>query len=248
MSEERTHIDYLQKAAMYDMLAQFYKYTAPNLHIHYYLKHVKYMNKALYIMRNHSQEEAMVRFVHTSYDSPEVDIYINGQRAVRELGFKSASNAHSLKAGKYHIDIYPAGNLVDSILNKTITVEPGKSYTLPAIDSVKKMRLLMFENHPEVPANEAKVRFIHLSQDTKGLDIAVKDRDVIFPNISYKQATEYLGLTPMTVDLEVREAGSRMVLLPMPKVQFKVNESYTIVFVGGLKEEPELQFITLKDE
>jgi hypothetical protein len=109
------------------------------------------------------------------------------------------------------------------------------------------MRLLVYHNQSEVPANEAKVRFIHLSPDTSALDIAVKDRDVIFPKVSYKQATEYLPLSPMTVDLEAREAGSKNVILPMPKVHFKANETYSIVFVGQSNGEPALQTIVIKE-
>jgi len=250
MSEERTHPDYLQKAAMYDLLAQFYKYSFPNLHMHYYLKHVEYMNKAMNFMRTNPQAvqgEATVRVLHTSPDSPNVDIYIDGHRVIRNLPFNNVSNYLSLKAGKHHIDIYPTGNMVDSVLNKKITVEPGKSYTLAAIDSVKKMRLLVFQNKPIVPANESKVRFINLSLDSTPIDIAVKDRDVVFPKVSYKQATDYLGLTPMTVDFEIREADTKNVLLPMTRVQFLPNESYTIVFVGLTNNEPAFQFIKIKD-
>jgi hypothetical protein len=250
MSEKRTYSDYLQKAAMYDMLAQFYKYSNPNLHMHYYLKHFKYMNKANNWMRVNAspiQEEARIRVLHTSHDAINVDIYINGSRMIKDLPFKHVSNFLALKAGKYHIDIYPSGNMVDSVLNKSISVESGKSYTLATIDHSKKMRLLIYPNQPEVPANEAKVRFIHLSQDSPVMDIAVKDRDVIFPNVSYKQSTEYLGLTPMTVDLETREAGTRNIILPLPKVQFKANEAYTVVFLGLTQDKPELEAIILRD-
>jgi len=250
MSETRNQADYLQKAAMYDLLAQYYKYTSPNLHMHFYLKHFKYMNKAMNIMRTNSkiqQGEAKVRLLHTSHDAPNVDMYINGKRVVMDLPFKHVSQELSLNPGKHHIDIYPAGNMVDSVLNKKITVEAGKSYTLTTIDTVKKMRLLIYLNQPEVPLNEAKVRFIHLSPDTLPLDIAVKDRDVIFHRVSYKQATDYLGLTPMTVDLEVRMAGSKEIVLPMSKVQFKTNESYTIVFLGLSNGTPEFQFISIKN-
>jgi Domain of unknown function (DUF4397) len=158
-----------------------------------------------------------------------------------------ASNYLALKPGKHHIDIYPTGNSVDSVLNKRITIEPGKSYTLAAIDSVKKMRLLPYLNQPEVPPNESKIRFLHLSPDTGSLDIAVKDRDVVFPNLSYKQATDYLGIMPMTVDLEVREAGTKNVVLPMPKAQFRPNETYTIVLIGLSKGDPAFQAMILKD-
>jgi Domain of unknown function (DUF4397) len=248
MSGNRNHSDYLQRAAMYDLLAHNFKYSNPNLHMHYYLKHLKYMNKAM-MMRNiqQNQTDGRVRFLHTSPDSPDIDIYINGQMQVKRLPFRVASNYLALKPGKHHIDIYPTGNSVDSVLNKRITIEPGKSYTLAAIDSVKKMRLLPYLTQPEVPPNESKIRFLHLSSDTGALDIAVKDRDVVFPNVSYKQATDYLGIMPMTVDLEVREAGTKNVILPLPKTQFRPNETYTIVLLGLTKGEPSFQAMILKD-
>jgi hypothetical protein len=166
---------------------------------------------------------------------------------VKRLPFRVASNYLPVKPGKYHIDIYPTGNSVDSILNKKITVEPDKSYTLAIIDPVKKMRLLPYLNQPEVPMNESKIRFLHLSADTGALDMAVKDRDVVFPNISYKQTTDYLGIMPMTVDLEVREAGTKTIVLQMPKAQFRPNETYTIVLIGLSKEDPALQAMIVKD-
>lgn len=248
MYRNRNQSDYLQRAAMYDLLAHNFKYSNPKLHMHYYLKHLKYMNKAR-MERNiqQSQTEGKVRFLHTSPDAPDVDIYINGKMQVKRLPFKVASNYLALKPGKYHVDIYPTGNSIDSVLNKRITVEPGKTYTLAAIDSVKKMRLLPYVNQPLVPPNESKIRFLHLSPDTGALDFAVKDRDVVFPNISYKQVTDYLGIMPMTVDLEIREAGTKNVVLSLPKAQFRPNETYTIVLMGRSKEEPALQAMIMKD-
>src|SRR4051794_7752967 len=159
MSENRNQTDFLQIAAMYDLLAQVYKYTNPSLHMHFYLKHYKYINKAMNLMRSPAQVSpgnAQVRFLHTSTDSPNVDVYVNGSRVIKDLAFKQVSQFLTLKAGKYHIDIYPAGNMVETVLNKNITIEDGNSYTLTIIDSVKKMRLLVYLNQPEVPVNEAK--------------------------------------------------------------------------------------------
>lgn len=246
MSETRNKMDDLQKAAMYDSLAQFYKYTNPNYYMHYYFKHLHYMNKAMYTRRTQPQL-AKIRVLHTSYDSSNIDFYLNGKRVIRDLPFKNVSSDLALQPGKYHVDIYPAGNMTDSVLNKKITVEAGKSYTLTTIDTMKKMRLLMFENRPQVHPNEAKFRVIHLSAETPTLDIAVKNRDIIFPKLTYKQATDYLGLTPMTIDIEAREAGTKNVLLEIPKLQFRSSKSYTILLTGPTKEEPRLMFISMED-
>ncbi len=228
---------------MYDLLAQYYKYSHPNLHIYYYLKHIKNMNKALQMRNNQHQPlaDSMVRFLHTSPDAPNFDIYINGQLTLKNLPFKQISTYFSLKAGKYHIDIYPTGNMVESVLNKKITVETGKSYTLAAIDPVNKLRLLAYHTEPVVPANESKIRFIHLAKDIEPVDFAVKDRDVVFPNVAYKKASDYLGITPMTVDLELREAGTKNVTLSIPKAQFMPNQAYSIILI--YKDHPEIIFI-----
>jgi hypothetical protein len=245
MTSNRNVSDYLQKASIYDSLAQYYKYTHPNLHIYYYLKHLHNVNKALQ-MRNNQQQplaDAMVRFLHTSPDAPNIDIYINGQLTLKNLPFKQISTYLPLKAGKYHIDIYPTGNMVDSVLNKKITVEPGMFYTLAAIEPVNKLRLLIYNTEPAVPTNESKIRFIHLARDVQPLDFAVKDRDVVFPNVPYKKTSEYLGLTPMTVDLELREAGTKNVTVSMPKAQFMPNSTYSIILIS--KDHPEV--LVIKD-
>ena len=94
MSEKRTHTDYLQKAAMYELLAQFYKYSSPNLHMQYYLKHLKYMNKALNFMRTNPQPKHLDTkgpFSSQLPDSPNIDVYIDGKRTIKDLPFKNVS-------------------------------------------------------------------------------------------------------------------------------------------------------------
>lgn len=250
MSQNRNQKYYFQKAGMYDLLANYYKYLDPNKHIAYYQKHLKYMNFALQFMRTsmipehhvHAQS-AKVRFVHASLDASNVDIYVNGIRILRDFPYKDMSNYISLPAGKYQIDIYPAGNMVSTILSRKVTVNQGRHYTLIFTGEVKKLKWVVLEDIPAVPRGETKIRFIHLSHDTPALDIAVKNRDVIFSNIGFRQHTNYLGLFPMTVNLEARIAGSVNIVLSMPQVQLEPNIAYTILIVGSSVNEHGLEAI-----
>ncbi|WP_044022124.1 DUF4397 domain-containing protein [Bacillus sp. SG-1] len=238
---------YLQKAAMYDLLSMYYKYSDPRLHIHYYHKHLKNMQKAIYGTRDRQQSRpAQVRVLHAVPDAPNVDVYVNGTKALGNLAFKDISEFMALPAGKYHIDIYPAGTSVSTVISKRVTVESGKIYTLAAVGKGNKLQLLPFITDPFVPSGETKVRFIHLSPNAPAVDIAVKKGDVIFPKVSFKQATDYLGLTPMTVNLEVRAAGTKDVALALPNVALKPNQAYTIFAVGLLGETPELEVLMVK--
>ena len=241
--------DYLTKAAMYDLLSGYYKYTDPSMHIHYYRKHLKYMRLAMQAQRadmTTSAQPSYVRVLHAVPDAPNVDVYVNGNRVLRDVAFKDVSDYLSLPAGKYHIDVYPAGTSVTTVISKKVKIDPGKIYTLAAVGSLNKMQLLPYIDDPTVPNGETKVKFIHLSPDAPAVDIAVKGGDVIFPDVSYKQATDYLGLTPMTVNLEARVAGSKNSVLSVPNVKLNPNQAYTIVAVGLANGSPELEAIMLK--
>jgi hypothetical protein len=191
--------------------------------------------------------EAKIRFLHASLDAPKIDIFVNHNCISTNVHYKKITEYVFLPKGELQIDLYPSGNKVNSFISEKITVEPGKSYTLAFIGKINSFRLIPYLNQPDVPIGEAKIRFLHLTPDAPPLDIAVKNRDVVFPNVLYEKGTDYLGLTPMTIDLEVREFGTKNVILPMPKSRFLPNETYTIILVGFIKEGPEIEALFIKD-
>ncbi len=192
------------------------------------------------------EPHASVRFLHLSIESPNVDIYINSMKVISNMQVKQVSKYLPLPRGQYFIDIYPAENQVSTILSKKITIHSGKVYTLPIIGMDNKFRMLSIEDQPNVPHGESKVRFIHLSPFTQPLDLAVVKGDVVFPKISFKNATGYLGLTPMTVNLEIREAGTKQVLFPLHNLQVKENQVYSIIAAGGIRGESSFETLMLK--
>ncbi|WP_053363875.1 DUF4397 domain-containing protein [Bacillus sp. FJAT-27251] len=119
--------------------------------------------------------------------------------------------------------------------NRTENLElsSGKFYTLAVARSRGTGKLLIFEDEPGVPAGEAKIRFIHLYPQEKELDIAVKKRDVIFPDVQYGQSTPYLGITPMSLELEARKPGAKGSAIALPLLTFEHDTAYTIVLAEG---------------
>ena len=247
----RNQNDYLQKAAIYDLLANYYKYLNPSLHVMYYHKHLRNLNRAVQLMRAPSVTESpstpsMVRFLHGSPGVENVDIYVNGNRVLRDFSYKSNSSHMQLQPGKYQIDIYRAGDSVSTVISKKISVEPGRIYTAAIAGPANNLRLLTFEDSPQTPVGETKARFIHLSPDAPAVDIAGRNGDVIFPNVSYKQATTYLALTPMTVTLEAKVAGTKNTVVTIPDVKLEPNNAYTIVAVGTAKGDPPIEVLILQ--
>jgi len=249
----QNHQDYLRMAEMYDQLADYNKYVNPNKYIAYYQQHLQFMNLASESMRKFEVSEqqrlaalqAKIRIVHASFKTPKVDIYINGIRVLKDFAHKDVSNYLSLSAGKYQIDIYPAGNMVSTVLSRKIIIEQGKPYTFIFSGDEKKIKWLSVEDDYRLPRNETKVRFIHLAESTPSFDIAVKGRDIIFPQLSYRKHTNYLGLSPMTVDLEARISGSSDVVLPLPQVQLKPNSVYSVIIIDSAESVPNLEAIII---
>ncbi|MEK3853526.1 DUF4397 domain-containing protein [Cytobacillus sp. FSL H8-0458] len=256
MPAERNQQWYLQKAAKYDLLAQYFKYIDAAQHIAYYHKHLHCLNQAFRMMRTnnpvpsaevHQGQQARVRMFHGSPNAGPIDIYINGTRILKDFSYKEASGYAALPAGSHQIDIYPAGSMVSTLLSRKITAAADNIYTIAAAGNAANLKLVILEIQPEVPAGETKVRFAHLSHEAPAVDIAVKNRDVVFPNIAFRQASKYMALTPMTVDLEARVAGTPNEVLSIPRMQFKADQAYTLLAVGSVAKEPELEAIIITD-
>lgn len=242
--------NYFEKASMYGLLADYYKYSNPTLHIYYYKKHVNNLQKAIASQRSDVNPTtnvipAKVRLLHAAPDAPNVDVYVNGTRILKDFPYKKVTDYLNLPKGKYQIDIYPTGNLVSTVISKKVDVDNNKFYTLAAAGSGKNLKLLTFEDNTDVPNGESKVRFIHLSPDTPPVDIAVKNADVVFRNVSFRKASNYLGVTPMNVDLETRLTGTDKVVLSLPNVNLQPNTAYSIYAIGFENREPELDALIL---
>lgn len=187
------------------------------------------------MLKKDLHKKANIRFLQAVYNTQFFDIFVNKEIVAKRLPFQKESNYISLLPGTYTIEIFSSKDPVQRLLSTNIIIKSGNFYTLAAVKKREAAELFIISNMPNVPFGEAKMRFLHLAPELPAIDLAVKDRDVVFPNVSFQQVTDYLGLTPMTVDLELRIAGSKQVLLPMPKLKFKANEAYTIVLFGSEK-------------
>lgn len=243
---------YAHKALMYDMLACYYKYVDPAKHVMYYQKHLKALQQFMSVGQHghrdqHSQQMnpgmSNVRILHASPDAPSVDIYLNGKVTLKNVKYKQFSDYLQLPAGNYRIDIFPTGNQSRPVLSEMFILMPAITYTIAASGRASNLKLLPVIDQPFISAGETKVRFVHLSPDAPAIDIAVKDGDVLFKNMSFMEATNFLSVSPIKVDLEVRVAGTNSVVLTVPKVQLKADRAYSMFAVGFVNGTPSLDVI-----
>jgi hypothetical protein len=222
--------NYLSKAAMYQEIADFYKYRNPSLHIYFYLLHIKNLNKESQriLTTYHSQLlPAQLRIFQADKINQKLDIFLDGAPFITNHSCSDMYHYLLVPPGKHQIKINVAGKTSQQLLKKTMYFATGRYYTLVTTNDSRNQRLLALEDQPAVPKGEAKIRFLHLSPKEQEIDIAVKNRDVIFPKINYCSATHYLGVTPMKLELETRNSRTNEVIFHLPILSLEPNTAYT---------------------
>ena len=187
--------------------------------------------------------EAMVRVIHASPDAPAVDVYVDGEAVVEGAEYKQATDYMALPAGDHEIEVFPAGENGEGepVISQSVTLEEGMKYSAAAVGKLDGISLWALGDDMEASEGKAKVRVVHASPDAPNVDVAVKDGDVLFSDVAFKSTSDYAEVDPMTVDLEVRPAGSEDVVLEIPGVELKEGYVYSVYAIGLVEGEPTLE-------
>ncbi len=179
-------------------------------------------------------DKAMVRALHASPDAPAVDVYVNDAKVLSDVTFKTLSDYLELDAGSYTVAIKAAGT--DTVVASIdATVDAGMKYTIAAIGMLKDIKLTAFVDDGATSADEAKLRVVHLSPDTGGVDVALAGQSAAeapVKDLAYPNATDYLALPAGTYDFEVRPTGTTTVALDLPGTALEAGTNYTVFAVG----------------
>ncbi|WP_270182616.1 DUF4397 domain-containing protein [Alkalihalobacillus sp. CinArs1] len=193
--------------------------------------------------------EAMVRVIHASPDAPAVDVYVDGEAVVEGAEYKQATDYMALPAGDHKIEVFPAGENGegDPVIIQNVTLEEGMKYSAAAVGKLDGISLWALGDDAKASEGKAKVRVVHASPDAPNVDVAVKDGDVLFSDVAFKSTSDYAEVDPMTVDLEVRPAGSEDVVLEIPGVELKEGYVYSVYAIGLVEGEQPLEAWPLVD-
>ncbi|WP_157663778.1 DUF4397 domain-containing protein [Sutcliffiella horikoshii] len=235
-------------AGQYQLLADYYKYIDPQRHIYFYHMHYFHLQQWVNSIQEppkrnpEASVSSRLRVLHASPGTAAVDVHVNNNPRWTDLRYTNSSSYVEIKPTNIKIEIFQSG---EKLSEGTLQASTGKSFTVAIAGTRDSLQLIPVEDDPSIPQSESKLRFWHLSPDAPSVDIGVKKGDVVFSDIPYTGISDYLGLTPMTVDLEVRIAGTKDIVLPLNRVSLKPDVSYTIVAVGLVNNRPPLEAIFL---
>lgn len=185
-----------------------------------------------------AQGNAKVRVVHASPDAPAVDVYVNGNRALANVPFFTASDYLDLPGGSYDIKVTPAGDANTAVIDaKGVTIEGGKAYTIAATGKLAEIQpTVLVDNLAAPAAGKAHVRVIHASPDAPAVDIKLKGGATLIPGLAFPNASDYLPVDAGSYDIVVTPAGTDTVAIDLSGTALEAGKIYDVFAVGLLAD------------
>lgn len=159
---------------------------------------------------------ARTQFIHNSPE-PTVDVYINGDLAVDNFGFRTATPFLYLPAGvDLDVAVAPENSTSanDAIANFSVNFDNGKTYTVMAGgivgDPDNPFTLYVNDAAREFASNPDLFEFnvAHGSPDAPAVDVVERFAGSLFENVAFGDFTDYIGVTPDLYFIDIKPAGS----------------------------------------
>lgn len=179
---------------------------------------------------------AKVRVIHASPDAPAVDIWVDGQAALRGVAFPAISDYLDVPAGAHKIVVAPAGQgEAAAVITANPTLEAGMAYTVAAVGPVASIKGQIFNDNLAAPAaGKAHVRVIHASPDAPGVAVKVAGGPTLIQSLEFPNASDYLPVDAGSYNLQVTPAGGDAVVIDIPNTALTAGTIYDVVAVGQL--------------
>lgn len=174
---------------------------------------------------------ACFRILHASPDAPNLDVYVNRTRVANNLAYTQFSARRwCIAATVVLVRAFSANadpNITPPLVSANVNLAIDRSYVIAIANRVQQLQVVALENPALPPAGQFSLRLAHLAVDVGGVDLAVTGGPVWLFNVVFPTAqatTQPAG----TYTLEVRQAGTPNVLLPLGTVTFRSRERQTV--------------------
>ena len=185
---------------------------------------------------------AKVRAFHNSPDTPAVDIYVNGAKALSGVTYGTLSGYLEVPRGTYNVQVKVAPSTAGDPAALEADVRLGaRPTTIAAIGSLTgdgaALQLKVLRDRDTYSRHLTRLRVAHTSPDAPAVDIQVRLAGRwcrIVRNLEFGEATGYLVLPAWSYRLRIVAAGTNTVVKDLGKVRLKGSTSYTAWAVGFL--------------
>jgi hypothetical protein len=176
---------------------------------------------------------AYARFMHGAPGTSNFDVYAGGRRLYSNLNYGMYSDYLYIPDGLNQLALYPAGSLVNPLVNSSIALTPGGYYTFALSGFPGGVTMLPLpEQLPAISPGQSYIRVVHLSPNAPNMDISLPDGTVLFGNVGYNARTGYVALSPGAYSLLVSPTGTNQVIMTIPSLSLAPGATYTVALLG----------------
>lgn len=203
---------------------------------------------------------SFVRLAHFSPDAPAVDIYIDGDVAVQELGYPDVTGFVQLPAGAYNIAVAPAGTSVDEALIADEYAFAAETWaTVAVVGSLENETLapaIFTSDYSDIPADDdAQIRVFHAIEGAPAVDVLTDDATLLNglvyvgpQSIDTEDGNATLTVPADTYTLMLTETGNpENVLFTLEDITFEGGMFYLMAAVGT-PDDPDITLIEISPE
>ncbi|WP_435157628.1 DUF4397 domain-containing protein [Haladaptatus sp. DFWS20] len=151
---------------------------------------------------------AKVRVAHASPDAPNVDVWVDGSKALSDVPFKTVSDYLDVPTGTRTVKITAAGDPSTVAFEGDLTLE-AMTYTVAAVGELTsedtEFKPWVLQDDTSTTEGKARVRLVHAAPDAPAVDVTVMDGETtLFDGVAYGESSDYLEVEPGQYTLEVR--------------------------------------------
>ncbi|MFV0607161.1 MAG: DUF4397 domain-containing protein [Niabella sp.] len=182
-------------------------------------------------------DAAVLTVVHGSPMSPRLDFALDSNR-LRLYNFSYTKYLYNQLAytGNRTLSVYKYGEDI-KLLNKQITLEKDKNYTLFIVDSLQNIDAVLLQNATRsAEGDSVRIKFANMCPDVASMDFYIKgDAAPFATNVSYKDAADFMSVKAgYDQVIEVTQAGQTAVLAASLPINLSRGNIYTI-WTSGFK-------------
>lgn len=190
------------------------------------------------------QNFSYIRFLHAVPGAPAVDVYANESLIARGLSYRGFTEYLQVVPGIYSIQIFAAGTTGPTILDTVVEVPVQSIITAAVAGMLPNIGVrAFFEPILPIPPGKLYLRFANLVPDSTGADLTLSDGTILFEDVSFGTATNYISIFPGIYAFNVKQSGTDTNLLYVPNIQLEPARFYTVYFIGSLSGNPPLQVL-----
>ncbi len=185
-----------------------------------------------------NEDETRVRAIHALPGVGPVDVRLDGGPTLANVAYGAVAGYVNILPGTYAVSVVPAGSGAPVLATGTLEALIGSDYTLAVAGPSGSAQVLAFADEntvPSVATGRGALRVVNLSPNAGAVDVAWQGDEPLAAGVAFGEASEPAEtLSGLTLDLEVRAAGSANVLITLDAVTLLENRIYTL-FVLGLR-------------